>query len=70
MVNSKGVRTDPSKVKAIADFPSPKDLTSLRSFIGMAIQLGGFIPDLTHMMSEMRNLLKKEVAFQWLPEHE
>ena len=71
IVDEIGVRPDPEKLAAIRDFKSPTDLTSLRSFLGLANQLGQhFIPDLTHMTSKMRCLLKKDVAFLWLPEHE
>ena len=30
-----GIRPDPTKIKAIVEFPSPKDITSLRGFLGM-----------------------------------
>ena len=49
IVSSDGVRQDPEKVACLRDFPRPHDLTSLRSFLGLANQLGNFIPDLSHM---------------------
>ncbi len=70
IVSSTGVEPDPDKVLAISDFPAPKDLTGLRSFLGLANQLGHFIPDLTQATEPMRQLLHKGVAFQWLPEHQ
>ena len=42
----------------------------MRSFLGLANQLGHFIPDLAQASAQMRGLLKKGIAFQWLPEHE
>ena len=70
IVSDKGVTPDPDKVKAILEFKTPTDVTGVRSFLGMANQLGHFIPDLTHMTQNIRDLLKKGIAFQWLPEHQ
>lgn len=70
IISSTGVYPDPDKTRAIADFPPPKDVTGLRSFLGLANQLGHFIPDLSHMSTEMRKLLKKDTAFIWLDEHQ
>ena len=65
-----GVHPDPKRISAITDFPSPKDVTSVRSFLGLANQLGQFIPDLAMATTKIRGLLKKGVQFQWLAEHE
>lgn len=70
IISSTGVRPDPAKVAAIRKFPTPTSITELRSFLGLANQLGGFIPDLAHGTFLMRELLKKKNAFVWLPEHE
>ena len=37
-----GYTVEPGKLKAIADFPIPRDLTDLRSFNGLVEQLAGF----------------------------
>ncbi len=37
-----GIGADPDKLKAIADFPRPQDITGLRSFLGLVEQLAGF----------------------------
>jgi hypothetical protein len=39
----------------------------LRSFLGLAQQLAGFIPDLAHASEPLRHLLKKEHKYGWLP---
>ena len=70
VISSEGVKPDGDKVKALSDFPAPLNITDLRSFIGLANQLGSFVPDLTHMMLRMRQLLKKGTAYQWLAEHQ
>ena len=42
----------------------------MRSFLGLANQLGMFVPDLAHMTSQLRPLLLKKTAWNWLDEHE
>jgi len=70
IVSASGCRPDPAKLKAITAFPRPKDTTGVRSFLGLAAQLGHFIPDLAHVTDPLRQLLRKGVAFTWLPDHE
>jgi hypothetical protein len=55
---------------AIAKFPVPTDLTSLRGFLGLVNQLGIFLPDLAHLTVDLRQLLKKDVEFMWLQPHQ
>ena len=70
IVSGDGVRPNPEKLAAVAEFPAPKNASELRGFLGLVNQLGHFIPDVSHMSRLMRGLLKKEVAFNWLPCHE
>ncbi|NJL70883.1 MAG: hypothetical protein HC888_04345 [Candidatus Competibacteraceae bacterium] len=63
LVSASGIRPNPDKLKAVKDFPTPVDLTDLRSFLGMANQLGHFIPDLSHATKCMRQLMQKGTAF-------
>ena len=70
IVNQEGVRPDPDLVKALTNFPTPKDRTALRRFLGMANQLGSFVPDLAHMSNNLRPLTSTTKAFLWLDDHE
>ena len=69
IVGEDGVHPDPERIKAITCFPSPANLTGVRSFLGLAQQLFFFIPDFSHATTAIRQLLGKEKVFQWLPEH-
>jgi len=69
-VSQEGVKPDPDRVKAISQFPRPTDVSSVRSFLGLANQLGHFIADLAIATTNLRGLLKKGIKFQWLAEHE
>jgi len=70
IIGAEGVKPEPKKVSAISNFPRPKDLTELRGFLGLANQLGHFIPDLAHASEILRQLLKKNVAYLWLDDHQ
>jgi hypothetical protein len=66
ITSNTGVYPDPACTLAIRQFPVPKDLSSLRGFLGLANQLGHFLPDLAHITVNLRLLLKKDVNFFWL----
>ena len=68
MVSEGGIRPDPTKVAAIENYPEPQDVTELRSFLGMAQQLGSFLPDLSQATVKMRKLLKANTEYIWTPE--
>ena len=70
IISKAGLLPDPSKVAGIKDFPVPTNVTTLRSFLGLAQQLAFFLPDLAHMTEDLRQLLKKDITFVWLPCHQ
>ena len=47
IVSQQGIQPDPEKVQCLEQFPTPTDEKGLRSFLGLANQLGNFIPDLS-----------------------
>ena len=61
---------DPAKVQALADFPAPHDVTSLRSFIGLATQLSTWTPDYAHSRFHLNKLLRKDTAWVWTERHQ
>ena len=65
IMSQSGIRPGDSKYRAIADFPTPENVSQLRSFLGLANQLTAFVPDLTHMTVTLRPLLKKGTAWVW-----
>ena len=70
IISDKGIKPNPEKVAAIANFPVPRDVSELRSFLGLANQLGHFVPDVSQITVLLRGLLKKDVAYTWLPAHQ
>ena len=68
LVSKDGIKPDPLKVAALADYPAPNDVSELRSFLGLAQQLAGFMPDLSQSTIKMRSLLKTSSEYVWTPE--
>ena len=60
VVSADGIRADPSKVRAIKQMQKPKDVSDIRRFLGMANQLGKFIPNLSTVTQPLRDLLQKK----------
>ena len=69
-ISSEGIYPIEERVSAIKNYPAPDDTKKLKGFLGLSNQLGQFVPDLTHSVNELRSLLKKNVAWQWLPDQE
>ena len=69
-VTPTGYTSDGEKLRAIAEFPRPSNITDLRSFLGLANQLGPFSSELADAASPLRDLLKKGRIWCWTPNHE
>jgi hypothetical protein len=60
----KGVKVDPKKIRAIVEWPKPKNISKLRGFLGLAGYYRRFVKNYAHLTAPLTNLLKKN-SFQW-----
>ena len=65
VIDQQGIRTDPEKVEKVKNFPIPKTLTQLRSFLGLASYYRKFIKGFSGIAGPLNKLLKKNVIFHW-----
>ena len=65
VLTSYGLKTDPSKVRAVEEMPSPADKPALLRFLGMVNYMSKFIPNLVNLTQPLRELLHKEVEWHW-----
>ncbi|GJT30651.1 putative reverse transcriptase domain-containing protein [Tanacetum coccineum] len=65
-----GIHVDPTKIKSIKDWASPKALTEIRQFLGLASYYRRFIEGFTKIAKLMSKLTQKKVAFEWGDEQE
>ena len=64
IICSKGSRPDPEKIKAIKEM-SIQDKKGLQRYLGMVTYVGKFIPNLSEITKPLRDLLQKDVVWQW-----
>ena len=55
---------DPVRIVALSEFPTPENITGVRSFLGLVNQLSGFIPDFAHMAVKIREFTSKKNHFE------
>lgn len=60
-----GIRPNPRKVDAISKAPSPKNVSELKSYLGLLNFYGRFIPNLSTNLNPLYKLLNKNDDFAW-----
>jgi hypothetical protein len=66
VISHEGVRADPSKLQVMLDWPTPKNVTALRAFLGLTGFYRRFVINYAAIASPLTDLLKTH-AFQWSP---
>ena len=61
---------DPDLATALREFPRPTTRTTLRSFLGLAQQVGYFTDEITTLTAPLRELNSKAAAWTWTGAHE
>ncbi|KAL0402639.1 UNVERIFIED_CONTAM: Transposon Ty3-I Gag-Pol polyprotein, partial [Sesamum latifolium] len=65
VVSKEGVQPDPAKVRAILGWEPPKNVSEVRSFLGLAGYYRRFVKDFSVVAKPLTNLLKKNTPFNW-----
>ncbi|KAG8498361.1 hypothetical protein CXB51_007427 [Gossypium anomalum] len=68
IVSAEGIRVDPSKISAIVNWSPPKNVSEVRSFLGLAGYYRRFVQGFSMIASPMTRLLQKDVKFEWTDE--
>jgi hypothetical protein len=70
VISAEGIAVDPSKVQEVLDWKSPKSVTQIHSFLGLAEYYRRFIPNFSKIAKPMTQLIEKEAKFKWSPQCE
>ena len=70
VVSADGIKIDPRKTQAVRDFPVPKNVRSLREFLGLTSYYRRFIDGYSRMAKPLYQLTKKDVPYSWSPAHQ
>ena len=70
MVSTEGIGMDPAKVSAIVDWPVPKIVKEVQSYLGFANFYRKFINNYSSLASPLTSLTRKTAKFCWSPEAE
>ena len=70
VVNRNGIQVEESKVKAVSEWPQPKDASEVRSFLGLASFYRRFVPRFAHLAAPLTDLLRKDIRYEWGPPQE
>jgi hypothetical protein len=65
VLSAKGVAVDPSKIEAVSKWQSPKSVTEIRSFLGLARYYRRFIENFSKIAKPMTELLKSNTPYVW-----
>ncbi len=65
VISAEGISMDKDKVKAVNDFPIPKNMRQLQTFLGLTGYYRRFIKDYAKIAKPLFDLLKKNQKFIW-----
>ncbi len=65
MVSQEGIQPDLGKIEAVLHFPTPKNVTNIRSFLGLMGYYRKYVRGYSKLAGPLFELTRKDVAFVW-----
>jgi hypothetical protein len=70
IVSPEGITTDPEKLKAVREWPTPRNKHEIRSFLGLCTYYRRFISGFANITKPLTKLMEQKQSFQWTSEAE
>ena len=67
IISEEGISMDPENIEAIMNWPTPRNVTYVRSFMGLAGYYRRFIEGFSKVAHAITSLQKKGINFKWTP---
>ena len=65
VIGANGLHATDAKIEAIVNVPSLKNVTELRSYLGLLNYYGRFIPNLASLIHPLNKLLRHNMTWRW-----
>lgn len=65
IVTREGIKTDPKKIETVQNWPVPRNVTDIRSFLGLCSYYRRFVPNFADIASPLHRLLEAGQCFVW-----
>ena len=65
IISDEGISVDPEKIEAILNWPTPRNVTDVRSFMGLVGYYNRFIEGFSKVSHAITCLQKKWINFEW-----
>ena len=67
IILEEGISVDPEKIEAIVNWPTQRNVTDVRYFMGIAGYYRRFIEGFSKVSHAITSLEKKGIKFEWTP---
>ena len=64
-MSAEGIKVDPTKIEAVVNWKPPRNVTEVRSFLGLAGYYRRFVRGFSVLASPLTKLLRKGIKFEW-----
>ena len=64
IISVEGIRVNPTKIEAVVSWKPPRNVTKVRSFLGLAGYYRWFVKEFSVIASSLTKLLRKGVKFE------
>ena len=70
VVSREGISMDPQKIKAITQWPRPKNATKVRHFLGLVGYYHMFVQNFSKIVTPLTYLMRKTTKYEWTDKFE